>query len=122
TAKELLTLKNLWLNAAMVIASQNYSLQKESETYINDSSQSFLTESMCNEYANKCYLMSQNLENLAFLIARANNLYEDAEFSAKNDLDNKISLSVLACPILALPVLLSAGLAVNQDNKNHSGF
>ena len=52
TAKELLTLKNLWLNAAMVIASQNYSLQKESETYINDSSQSFLTESMCNEYAN----------------------------------------------------------------------
>ncbi|MFU0573689.1 alpha/beta hydrolase [Gardnerella vaginalis] len=122
TAKELLTLKNLWLNAAMVIASQNNSLQKESEAYINDYSQSFLTESMCNEYANKCCLMSQNLENLAFLIARANNLYEDAEFRAKNDLDNKISYSVLACPILALPVLLSAGLAVNQDNKNHSGF
>lgn len=122
TAKELLTLKNLWLNAAMVIASQNHSLQKESEAYINDYSQSFLTESMCNEYANKCYLMSQNLENLAFLIARANNLYEDAEFRTKNDLDNKISYSVLACPILALPVLLSAGLAVNQDNKNHSGF
>lgn len=121
-AKELLTLKNLWLNAAMVIAGQNYGIQKESGAYIHDSSQSFLTESICHEYAHKCYLMSQNLENLAFLIARANNLYEDAEFRAKDELDNKISFLALANPIFALHVLLSAGLAVNQDNKNHSGF
>lgn len=121
-AKELLTLKNLWLNAAMVIAGQNYGIQKESGAYIHDSSQSFLTESICHEYAYKCYLMSQNLENLAFLIARANNLYEDAEFRAKDELDNKISFLALANPIFALHVLLSAGLAVNQDNKNHSGF
>ena len=121
-AKELLTLKNLWLNAAMVIAGQNYGIQKESGAYIHDSSQSFLTESICHEYAHKCYLMSQNLENLAFLIARANNLYEDAEFRAKDELDNKISFLALANPIFALHVLFSAGLAVNQDNKNHSGF
>lgn len=121
-AKELLTLKNLWLNAAMVIAGQNYGIQKESGAYIHDSSQSFLTESICHEYAHKCYLMSQNLENLAFLIVRANNLYEDAEFRAKDELDNKISFLALANPIFALHVLLSASLAVKQDDKNHSGF
>lgn len=121
-AKELLTLKNLWLNAAMVIAGQNYGIQKESGAYIHDSSQSFLTESICHEYAHKCYLMSQNLENLAFLIVRANNLYEDAEFRAKDELDNKISFLALANPIFALHVLLSASLAVKQDDKNHSDF
>lgn len=121
-AKELFTLKNLWLNAAMVIAGQNYGIQKESGAYIHDSSQSFLTESICHEYAHKCYLMSQNLENLAFLIVRANNLYEDAEFRAKDELDNKISFLALANPIFALHVLLSASLAVKQDDKNHSGF
>lgn len=127
-AHEMSMLSASWQHAAMVISNQTSAFNNLSASYNPSSpfamntSQSFLTPSMCNAYASKCQNMSQNLEQLAALIVRASGIYEDAEQKAKEQFDNGIALLTTIFPITSLPFFISALSSASNDANNHTGL
>lgn len=130
-ADELLSLSASWQHAAMVISSQSSDFNKSSSRTVwqNKTSKfaaqfynSWLTPSICMQYSQQCKRMSEKLKNLAFLIIRANSVYEEAEWEAKEKFDQQISTLTALFPLTTIPFFAGAGLAAMKDSKNHTGL
>lgn len=129
-ADELSSLSTSWQHAAMVISNQSSAFEKvggnvnytTSPAFSNESSKSSLSVSECNRYSNECQRMSQKIQEIAALIARANNIYEDAEFRAKENLDNTVSFLTTIMPFNSIPFFAGAVGSMMKDSKNHTGF
>lgn len=74
----------------------------------------------CLYKAKQCYRIAQQLDTLATLINRANNLYADAEASARQRCDQIIAWSVTLLPHLAIPFFITAGIAGILDATKHT--
>ena len=58
----------------------------------------------CRIKSSQCESLSNKLDELSSLIIRANNLYANAEYKNRENLDNLVSIGTSIGPITAAPV------------------
>lgn len=78
--------------------------------------------SHCSAQAVTCKHIYERLDELAHLLARANNLYADSELHAQQGFDNIASTVLSLFPVLSVPMLASAGIAAVLDAADHTGL
>ena len=121
------SLSTSWMQAAMQIESQKSSVFSENNKnfngYFNDDSlQPLLDPAECRIKSSQCESLSNKLDELSSLIIRANNLYANAEYKNRENLDNLVSIGTSIFPITAVPFFASVGFSILLDMTQKSGM
>ena len=121
------SLSTSWMQAAMQIESQKssvfYENNKNFNGYFNDDSlQPLLDPAECRIKSSQCESLSNKLDELSSLIIRANNLYANAEYKNRENLDNLVSIGTSIFPITAVPFFASVGFSILLDMTQKSGM